>query len=78
MLSPMFPGVTAVLVVQHGGDRLAATLAALRAQRRPADALAVVLLRTDDATRAAVEAAEPEHVVQLETVLPFGDAVRAV
>ncbi|MFC5858937.1 glycosyltransferase [Agromyces flavus] len=74
----MFPGVTAVLVVQHGGDRLAATLAALRAQRRPADALAVVLLRSDDATRAAVEAAEPEHVVQLETVLPFGDAVRAV
>ena len=48
MLSPMFPGVTAVLVVQHGGDRLATTLEALRAQLRPSDALAVVLMRTDD------------------------------
>lgn len=78
MLSPMFPGVTAVLVVRHGGDRLAATLDALRAQRRPADALAVVLMRSDEATRAAVEAVGPAHVVQLETVLPFGEAVRAV
>ena len=78
MLSPMFPGVTAVLVVRHGGDRLAAMLDALRAQRRPADALAVVLMRSDEATRIAVEAAGPDHVVQLETVLPFGEAVRAI
>ncbi len=32
----MFPRVTAVLVVQHGGDRLRTTLEALRSQtRRP-------------------------------------------
>ncbi|HEU4756799.1 MAG TPA: glycosyltransferase [Agromyces sp.] len=74
----MFPGVTAVLVVQHGGDRLAATLAALRAQRRPADALAVVLMRADDATRALVEAERPQHLVQLESVRPFGEAILAV
>ncbi|MBM7504188.1 glycosyltransferase [Agromyces aurantiacus] len=74
----MFPGVTAVLVVQHGGDRLAATLTALREQRRPADALAVVLMRSDEATRALVEAAQPDHVVRLESVRPFGEAVLAV
>lgn len=78
MLAPMFPGVTAVLVVQHGGDRLAAVLEALRAQRRPADALAVVLMRADDATRALVEAARPDHLVQVESVRPFGEAVLAV
>lgn len=74
----MFPRVTAVLVVQHGGDRLSATLDALRAQRRPVDALAVVLMRSDEATRALVEAARPDHVVQLESARPFGDAARAV
>jgi hypothetical protein len=61
----MFPRVTAVLVVQHGGDRLSATLDALRAQRRPVDALAVVLMRSDEATRALVESAHPDRVVQL-------------
>ncbi|MEI5584920.1 MULTISPECIES: glycosyltransferase [unclassified Agromyces] len=74
----MFPRVTAVLVVQHGGDRLRATLDAIRAQRRPVDGLAVVLMRSDEATRALVEAAHPARVVQLESPLPFGDAVRTV
>lgn len=77
-LAPMFPRVTAVLVVQHGGDRLRATLDAIRAQRRPVDALAVVLMRSDDATRALVEAAHPARVVQVESPLPFGDAVRTI
>ena len=74
----MFPRVTAVLVVQHGGDRLATTLEALRAQLRPSDALAVVLMRTDEATRALVAQAQPDHVVRLESALPFGRAVLAV
>lgn len=74
----MFPRVTAVLVVQHGGDRLSATLDAIRAQRRPVDALAVVLMRSDETTRALVEAAHPDRVVQLESPRPFGDAARAI
>lgn len=74
----MFPRVTAVLVVQHGGDRLSATLDAIRAQRRPVDALAVVLMRSDEATRALVESAHPDRVVQLESPRPFGDAVRTI
>ena len=51
----MFPRVTAVLVVQHGGDRLRTTLDALRSQTRPPDDLAVVLMDADDATRRLVE-----------------------
>ncbi|MGR2753247.1 glycosyltransferase family 2 protein [Agromyces arachidis] len=74
----MFPRVTAVLVVQHGGDRLSATLDALRLQRRPIDALAVVLMRSDEATRRLIEAERPDRVVQLESPRPFGEAVRAV
>lgn len=74
----MFPRVTAVLVVQHGGDRLSATLDAVRSQRRPVDALAVVLMRSDEATRALVESAHPDRVVQLESPLPFGEAVRTI
>jgi GT2 family glycosyltransferase len=74
----MFPRVTAVLVVQHGGDRLSATLDAIRAQRRSVDALAVVLMRSDEATRTLVESAHPDRVVQLESPRPFGDAVRTV
>lgn len=74
----MFPRVTAVLVVQHGGDRLSATLDALRAQRRPVDALAVVLMRSDEATRALVESAHPDRVVQLESPRSFGEAVGTV
>lgn len=74
----MFPRVTAVLVVQHGGDRLRATLDAIRRQRRPVDALAVVLMRSDEATRALVEAAHPDRVVQLESPRPFGEAVETV
>jgi GT2 family glycosyltransferase len=74
----MFPRVTAILVVQHGGDRLRETLDALAAQRRTPDALAVVLMRPDQATRDAVASAHPSHVVQVEEPLPFGEAVRAV
>lgn len=74
----MFPRVTAVLVVQHGGDRLSAMLDAVRSQRRPVDALAVVLMRSDEATRALVESAHPDRVVQLESPLPFGEAVRTI
>ncbi|MGR0220220.1 glycosyltransferase [Agromyces sp. ZXT2-6] len=74
----MFPRVTAVLVVQHGGDRLNATLDAIRAQRRPVDSLAVVLMRSDEATRALVEAAHPDRVVQLESPRPFGEAVQTI
>ena len=66
----MFPRVTAILVVQHGGDRLRETLDALAAQRRTPDALAVVLMRPDQATRDAVASAHPSHVVQVEEPLP--------
>ncbi|HKH07436.1 MAG TPA: glycosyltransferase, partial [Agromyces sp.] len=72
----MFPRVTAILVVQHGGDRLRDTLAALAAQRRAPDALAVVLMGSDPATREAVASARPSHVVQVEERMPFGEAVR--
>lgn len=78
MLAPMFPRVTAVLVVQHGGEHLATTLQALRGQLRPSDGLAVVLMRSDEPTRALVEDAQPDHLVRLESVLPFGRAVLAV
>ncbi|WP_195760600.1 glycosyltransferase family 2 protein [Agromyces kandeliae] len=74
----MFPRVTAVLVVQHGGDRLRATLDALRSQTRRPDDLAVVLMDADDATRRLVEAQRPSHVVSLGAPQPFGAAVGAV
>lgn len=45
----MFPRVTAILVVHHGGDRLARTLEAISAQRRAPDALVVVLSQPSDA-----------------------------
>ncbi|MTH68883.1 glycosyltransferase [Agromyces bracchium] len=77
-LSPMFPRVTAVLVVQHGGDRLRTTLDALRSQTRPPDDLAVVLMDADDATRRLVEAQRPSHVVSLGASQPFGAAIAAV
>ena len=74
----MFPRVTAILVVHRGGDRLRDTLAALAAQRRTPDALAVVLMGTDPATREAVASAGPSHVVQVEERMSFGEAVRTV
>jgi len=74
----MFPRVTAVLVVQHGGDRLRATLDALRSQTRQPDDLAVVLMDADDATRRMIEALRPAHVVSLGTSQPFGAAVATV
>ncbi|RXZ48286.1 hypothetical protein, partial [Agromyces binzhouensis] len=74
----MFPRVTAVLVVQHGGDRLRATLGALRSQTRQPDDLAVVLMDADDATRRLVEGLRPSHVVSLGAPQPFGAAVAAV
>lgn len=74
----MFPRVTAVLVVQHGGDRLRTTLDALQSQTRRPDDLAVVLMESDDATRRLVEALRPAHVVSLGAPLPFGEAVATV
>ncbi|GAA2040637.1 hypothetical protein GCM10009819_27750 [Agromyces tropicus] len=74
----MFPRVTAVVVVQHGGDRLRTTLEALREQTRRPDDLAVVLMGVDDATRRTVEAQRPAHVVSLGEALPFGEAVELV
>ncbi|MFC9917651.1 glycosyltransferase family 2 protein [Agromyces binzhouensis] len=74
----MFPRVTAVLVVQHGGDRLRDTLGALRSQTRQPDDLAVVLMDADDATRRLVEGLRPSHVVSLGAPQPFGAAVAAV
>ena len=43
----MFPRVTAVLVVRHGGDHLERTLDAIRAQVRTPDAFVVVLAQAD-------------------------------
>ncbi|BDZ53719.1 hypothetical protein GCM10025870_07920 [Agromyces marinus] len=71
----MFPRVTAVLVVQHGGDRLRATLDALRGQTRAPDELAVVLVGADDETRRLVEAEHPSHLVALGDPHPFGAAI---
>ncbi|WP_430646002.1 glycosyltransferase [Agromyces sp. GXS1127] len=74
----MFPRVTAVLVVQHGGDRLRTTLDALRSQTRRPDDLAVVLMESDDDARRQVEALHPAHVVALAAPLPFGEAIATV
>ena len=73
----MFPRVTAILVVHRGGDHLRRTLAALRSQERPVDALIVVLTQADTAAREQVTAAEPSHVIDLAQRRSFGDAVRA-
>ena len=50
----MFPRVTAVLVVRHGGDHLQRTLDAIRSQDRVPDALLVVL----------AQAGKSDYVVQ--------------
>lgn len=73
----MFPRVTAVLVVHHGGDHLRQTLEALRSQERAPDALVVVLTEADDVAREQVTAASPSHLIDLSQRLPFGEAVRA-
>ena len=72
----MFPRVTAILVVHHGGERLERTLAALRSQQRQPDATIVVLLEADGSAVDQVRAIEPSHVIQLQTRVPFGEAVR--
>jgi GT2 family glycosyltransferase len=73
----MFPRVTAILVVHHGGDRLSRTLDAIRAQDRTPDALVVVLTQADADARAQVAAVGASHVVETGESLSFGDAVRA-
>ena len=73
----MFPRVTAVLVVRHGGDHLRRTLDAIRAQVRTPDALVVVLAQADAEARAQSAAAGATHVVSLQEPLSFGEAVRA-
>lgn len=76
-LAPMFPRVTAVLVVRHGGDHLERTLDAVRSQDRAPDALVVVLAHADAPAREQVAAASPDRIVELQEPLSFGDAVRA-
>lgn len=73
----MFPRVTAILVVHHGGDRLRRCLDSLRAQERTPDALVVVLTEADPSAREQVTAAGATHVVELSQRLSFGEAVRA-
>lgn len=73
----MFPRVTAVLVVHHGGDHLRRTLGALRAQVRTPDALVIVLTEPDADARAQAAGAGATHVVELQEHLSFGEAVRA-
>ncbi|WP_022888339.1 glycosyltransferase family 2 protein [Agromyces italicus] len=73
----MFPRVTAVLVVHHGGDHLRQTLDALHLQERMPDALVVVLTEADDVAREQVAAASPSHLVDLSQHLSFGEAIRA-
>lgn len=76
-LAPMFPRVTAVLVVRHGGDHLERTLDAIRSQHRAPDALVVVLAQADAQAREQVAAAAPDRLVELQEPLSFGEAVRA-
>ncbi|MEV1129848.1 glycosyltransferase [Agromyces sp. NPDC049794] len=73
----MFPRVTAVLVVRHGGDHLDRTLEGIRAQVRTPDALVVVLTAADAQAKEQVGAAGPTQVVELQEALSFGEAIRA-
>ena len=73
----MFPRVTAILVVQHGGDHLRRTIAALQAQRRTPDALVIVLTEADPGAREIIEGAGATHIVEHSQHLAFGEAVRA-
>lgn len=73
----MFPRVTAILVVHHGGDRLARTLEAISAQRRAPDALVVVLSQPSDAETALIAESRATHVVSTSEHLAFGAAVAA-
>ncbi|RXZ72044.1 glycosyltransferase family 2 protein, partial [Agromyces albus] len=76
-LTTMFPRVTAILVVQHGGDHLRRTLEALQAQRRTPDALVIVLTEADAGAREIIEGAGATHIVEHSQHLSFGEAVRA-
>jgi GT2 family glycosyltransferase len=73
----MFPRVTAVLVVRHGGDHLSRTLDAIRAQVRTPDALVVVLAGADAEAREQASGAGATLIVELQEPLSFGEAVRA-
>ncbi|WP_394551238.1 glycosyltransferase family 2 protein [Agromyces sp. MMS24-JH15] len=73
----MLPRVTAILVVQRGGDRLQRSLDAVLAQERRPDSLVVVLLEPDAAATEQVRAAAPDHAIELQSRMPFGEAVRA-
>lgn len=73
----MFPRVTAVLVVRHGGDHLSSTLDAIRAQVRIPDALVIVLTAAPAEARDRASAAGATHIVEVQEALPFGEAIRA-
>ncbi|WP_187432444.1 glycosyltransferase [Agromyces mariniharenae] len=73
----MFPRVTAVLVVRHGGDHLERTLDAIRFQDRAPDALVAVLAQADARAREQVAGAAPDRIVELQEPLSFGEALRA-
>lgn len=73
----MFPRVTAVLVVRHGGDHLDRTLEGIRAQVRTPDALVVVLTAADAKAREQIAAAGATQVVDLQESVSFGEAIRA-
>ncbi|MDF2575069.1 MAG: hypothetical protein K0S05_1981 [Agromyces sp.] len=73
----MFPRVTAVLVVRHGGDHLDRTLEGIRAQVRTPDALVVVLTAADALAREQIAAAGATQVIELQEALSFGEAIRA-
>ena len=77
-LTPMFPRVTAILVVHRGGDHLRRTLAALDAQTRRPDALVAVLARgRRRRTRAGLRPRRPPTSSSCRSALSFGEAVRA-
>lgn len=73
----MFPRVTAVLVVRHGGDHLQRTIDAIHSQDRAPDAIVVVLAQADARAREQVAGIGASHVIELQEPLSFGDAVRA-
>ncbi|KKM47382.1 glycosyltransferase family 2 protein [Rathayibacter toxicus] len=75
----MYPRVTAVLVAHNGAAYLERTLAALRSQTRPPDAIVFVDGGSKDATPELLAAWGPSQFVQVADNLPFGQAVaRAV
>ncbi|QTX05245.1 glycosyltransferase [Agromyces archimandritae] len=69
------PRVTAILVVHHGGNRLARTLDAIEAGRRRPDDLVAVLVEPDEAETEAVRASAAGTIVASREPIAFGAAV---